>query len=227
MALPTIQQGIPYFYVIGIDQNGNIITSTNPSSVNIAQMGGVPTQMGNTDNVAQNNIPAYGTYLFNGSNVWERWKDVSGLGDGTVFGMAGVGNFAWNGATWDEQRTPTIFKTATATTSGNNDVWTPATNKRFRLMAFLIDVTANAAISGGGAILEIVLQDSTTPIGLGFSLWVPTVTVTTMQGGYTSGWCLLGNGVKSVAQNNALNANLSATLTSGEVRINAIGTEEV
>lgn len=131
----------------------------------------------------------------------------------------------FNGATWDRRRTPSVFKTVTATASGDNAVWTPAAGKKFRLMRYVIYVTADAARAAAGDV-EIILRDATTAIGVGFSVYVPGAAGTTFVADASSGWCDLGNGFLSAAANNVLNVNLSAALTAGEVRVVAIGTEE-
>lgn len=134
--------------------------------------------------------------------------------------------FVYNGATWDRKRSPNIFKTVTATASGDTAVWTPASGKKFRLVGFFLMLTNEAAISGGGADLDIVLRDGTTAMGIGMSLYVPQVTGTTVPGASGISPPLLGNGILSATANNVLNINLSATLTSGKIRITAFGTEE-
>jgi hypothetical protein len=123
-------------------------------------------------------------------------------------------------------RTPDTRKTVATATTGNTALWTPTSGKKFRLMRFLVNVTANAATSGG-AVLTIDFQDSTTGLTLGQSVFVPATAVTT--GGppmLHSGWIDLGNGYLSAVANNVLNLNLSAALTSGVVNVVAVGTEE-
>jgi hypothetical protein len=131
----------------------------------------------------------------------------------------------YNGTNWNFPRTPTTFKAASATASGNTAVWTPTAGKKFRLMRYRIDVSAAAATSGGGT-LDFFFQDSSTALGIGFSCYVPAASVTTAVGAPTSGWCDMGNGFLSAAANNVLNINLSAALTAGAVRIVVCGTEE-
>jgi hypothetical protein len=132
----------------------------------------------------------------------------------------------FNGTSWDRLRVPTIFKTATATASGDTALWTPTSGKKFRLLRYKIEVTADAATSGG-ADIDIQLRDSTTGLaGAAMSLYVPGTSVTTTAGRISSGWVDLGNGQLSAAANNVLNINLSAALTSGKARVVAVGTEE-
>lgn len=122
-------------------------------------------------------------------------------------------------------RTPIVFKTATATASGDTGVWTPTSGKKFRVMKYSIEVTGDAATSGG-AVIDIVLRDATTAIGVGASVFVPLAGGTVFSAGYSTGWIDLGNGYISTATNAVLNVNLSATLTGGKVRVVVAGTEE-
>jgi hypothetical protein len=133
--------------------------------------------------------------------------------------------YRYNGATWDRQRSATIFKTITATASGDTALWTPTSGKKFRIMRYMVEITANAATSSGAEI-DVVLRDNTTVTPAAFSVYVPAVAVTTAVGRNGSGWIDFGNGILSATINNVLNVNLSATLTSGKVRIVVCGTEE-
>lgn len=92
-------------------------------------------------------------------------------------------------------------------------------------MRYRIEVTADAATSGGGEI-DIVLRDSTTATAHAASVYCPAVAATTFGAGYESGWIDVGNGQLSAAANNVLNINLSAALSSGKVRVVCCGTEE-
>jgi hypothetical protein len=151
-------------------------------------------------------------------------SDATSLGSFTSVSV-GSANFGWNGASWDRLRTPATFKSAAATSSGNTAVWTPGASKKFRLMRYKIDVSQDAAQSSGG-VITIGLQDNTTDVGLSQSVFVPGAAATTMGPGWTSGWIDLGNGRISSTINQLLNVNLSAALTSGTVRVVAIGCEE-
>jgi len=139
----------------------------------------------------------------------------------------GIGNSA------QALRTPAIFKTVAFTTATSTAVWTP-TSKKFRLMRFMIDLTSNASQTVGG-VLSISLNDggtafgggsNTTNNGIAFSVFVPTTTVTTGFGGYTTGWIDLGNGYLSTTAGNALNIAISTALVNGTVSISVCGTEE-
>lgn len=134
-------------------------------------------------------------------------------------------NAAFNGTSWERLRTANVFKTVTATASGDTAVWTPAAGKKFRLLGYTIEVTGEAA-TAGGARIEIVLRDNTTAIGCGSSVYVPNAGGTVMGAEYNSGQRTIGNGKLSAVADQILNVNLSAALSAGVVRVNAWGTEE-
>lgn len=117
-----------------------------------------------------------------------------------------------------------VVKSTTATASGGTAVWTPAAGKKFRLMGYQIQLTANAAVAAG-AVVHIDLFDGATFLTR-HSFFVPTTAVTTTPGAYTTPWIDLGNGFLSSAANNGLSITLSAALTSGEASIVASGSEE-
>lgn len=200
-------------------QYGDIASSTN-----IAQIGGIATQMG-VSNGTLANLPMFALGLSNGGTSIDVWREPNGLGDGQNFGMATMASYLFRGdGNWDKQRTPLTFKTATATASGNTAVWTPTSGKKFRLMGYIIYVTNDASLASAGDI-DITFQDATTGLGFGFSLFVPSAAGTTI-GQNDSKWISLGNGYLSGTANNVLNVNLSTALATGKVRITAIGTEE-
>lgn len=77
---------------------------------------------------------------------------TTGGGDG-VAGSAGgmlaiVWNVLFNGATWDRQRTPSVFKTVSlGAGTTETTIWTPAAGKKFRLMGFLLTVGAASTLT--------------------------------------------------------------------------------
>lgn len=131
---------------------------------------------------------------------------------------------AGDGVNWPAIRTPTVFRTATATAAGDTTVWTPAAGKKFRLMRYRIDITGQAIQAVAGNI-EITLIDNATAMNIGNSVYVPAIALNQF-GAYSSGWIDLGNGYLSLVANNTLDVNLSAALTAGELRIQTAGTEE-
>lgn len=161
---------------------------------------------------------------FNG-NVPDAFN--SGNQEPNSTGMLVIGyQYMFNGSTWDKVRTASTFKTAKATASGDTAVWTPAAGKRFVLLGYEIMVTANAAQAVAG-VLDVVLRDAAAPIGQGLSVFVPGAAGAAFAANASTGWVsLLGLGYQSAAINQALNVNLSAALTAGTVRVNAVGTEE-
>jgi hypothetical protein len=126
---------------------------------------------------------------------------------------------------YQRKRNVGVFKTTTATSSVGTNLWQPAAGKKFRLMRYMIQATGDVAISGGG-VVDVVLKDSTTGLAAAFSFYAPATAGTTAGGGATSGWVDLGNGILSTTADNILVVGLSATLTSGKVRVIACGTEE-
>lgn len=121
---------------------------------------------------------------------------------------------------------PNIFKTASITASGNTAIWTPANGKKFRLMGYQIETSENASLAAG-AVVTLQFYDANVPIPIAHEDFVPTTAVTTVTGnGLETGFVSLGNGVLSSAINNALSLNLTATLSTGTVRVNVNGTEE-
>jgi hypothetical protein len=126
-------------------------------------------------------------------------------------------------------RAADVFKSsAPVSVSGNSTVWTPSTGKRFRLLRYCIEVTAEASKVTTAGILAIALQDSTTDMGLTHSVYLPSTSVATTPGlCYSTGWVDLGGiGFLSAAADNVLNVNLAFPLNSGKVRVRAAGTEE-
>jgi hypothetical protein len=119
---------------------------------------------------------------------------------------------------------PTSFKSVQATASGNTALWTPASGKKVRIVAFKIIVTGNSTQAVAG-VLTFGLQDNTTDIGLSHDVFVPSIAITS-QFDYDSGWITLGNGRLSGVANNVLNINLSAALLTGDCRVICMGDEE-
>lgn len=127
--------------------------------------------------------------------------------------------------TWDRGRTATKFASIGATSSGDTAVYTPTSGKKFRILRYSIECTADVATSGG-SVIDIVLRDSSTALGFGSSIFAPAVAGTTFGAGHSTGWRDVSNGYQSTTINNVLNVNLSATLTSGKVRVNVALCEE-
>lgn len=207
-------------YTNGATAQGNFSLSVTESSLpGIVQL---------TPNLGSNGgiFPVstlYALAVVDGVTVYGQYTQSGGSGIPASLGM-----FTTTAASSTSvmARTPAVFKTVQATASGNTALWTPTSGKKFRLMRFIVDCTANAAISGGGVVVTVTFQDATTAINLAFDIFVPTTAVTTTEGGYTSGWIDIGNGYLSTTANNVLNVNLSSTLTTGNIRVTCAGTEE-
>jgi hypothetical protein len=122
-------------------------------------------------------------------------------------------------------RTPNIFRTAKATATGTQAIWTPATGKKFRLMRFKIQITADSAQTTG-ADVDFDLQDGATSLNLTHTVFIPTAAATVLAGYYESGWIDIGNGYLSTAANNVLNLVFTAVGFAGTVRVITAGNEE-
>ncbi len=222
------------FFQIAISAlTSGTVSGTVTLRANPPQSSGVAASQTGTWTVGSNSatgsaIPANAFFigLQNGSGNLTGWTVSSAQGDGGASGStAATSQVVYNGSTYDRIRTPVIVKTATATASGDTAVWTPTSGKKFRLMRFMITLTANVSLAAG-AVEEVIFRDSTTAMPVGFSEFVPTTAVTTNQGGFTSGWVDIGNGILSATANNVLNINLGTALATGECRILVCGTEE-
>lgn len=165
------------------------------------------------------------TMGINDINGQTRVVDAGSVGDGPNYPMA-VMMYGRNSTQTVRRRIADTLKTVSATASGNTAIWTPGASKKFRLMRFKVLIPANAAISGGGVVLTVKFQDATTDIGVSVDVFIPTTAVTTAMGAFSSGWIDLDHGALSAAANNVLNVNLSATLTTGNVRVIVAGMEE-
>ncbi|SRR6266436_3851551 len=213
MPLTTVQQGAPYTWMIQADGNGN------PSSAAATTAGGGSVPISNGVSLVQ-------------IGGWDGGSSVVSLRSAVADNIASVNTLLaatglFNGTTnsVDRQREINIFKTITLTASGTASLWITNSGKKFRLMKLLIIVTGNAAAAAAG-LLEIILLDGGTAIGLGVSVFIPAAAGTVFSPEFNSGWIDLQNGVLSSAANNILQVNLSFALTAGEVRIIAVGGEE-
>ncbi len=138
-----------------------------------------------------------------------------------------VGGVTDGAGTYATARIPNVFKTAVATAAGNTAAWTPTSGKKFRLLRYQIELTANVSLTAG-AVITISFQDATTAMPIAHDVYVPTTAVTTTAGdAYNSGWIDLGGlGILSATANNVLNVNLGSALATGNCRVNVAGTEE-
>jgi hypothetical protein len=212
-----------------------VITGTGTVNVGVAASGGVQglavlntPQVGTTQNIRSSvNLSALGDNQVNENFFADNGGNKNPLAVGNwVYGGAfsGAADAARQG--WSKMRTPTVFRTLSATASGNTTIWTPGTGNKFRLLKLFIQVTDNASLTSGG-ILVIDIQDATTSTNITFSVFVPTTAVTTVIGDGAEIQLDLGQfGILSAAANNTLNVNLSVALITGACRIIAMGTEE-
>jgi hypothetical protein len=144
----------------------------------------------------------------------------------SFYGGAFSGSANATRVAWTKARTSTIFRRLKTAAAGPTALWTPGTGNKFRLLAFKIQITANASLAAG-AVVDIALLDAAASLNLEHSVFIPTAAGTTIAGAYETGWIDTGYfGSLSALANNVLNVTLSTALATGSVNIVAAGTEE-
>lgn len=107
-------------------------------------------------------------------------------------------DYRYNGATWDRQRIPSVFKNLSAVViTSETTIWTPAAGKKFRLMGY--------CLSQGVATGAVTLKDNTAGTTI---LILPANTI-----GVAFCSNFNGNGILSAAINNVLTATGASTET--------------
>lgn len=159
---------------------------------------------------------------------------ANSAGQGNFYPLI-VGNYNYGGAFsgtpnaalsgWSRARTPTVFRRLTTAAVGPTAIWTPGANNKFRLLKYIIEVTANAQIAAAG-VLTISLLDAAADIAQDHQVFVPSAAGTNFQVDDYLTVDLGSFGILSSAANNALNVTLSSALSSGAVNIIVMGTEE-
>lgn len=138
---------------------------------------------------------------------------------------ASMSGFYKVGSPLELSRTPTIFKTANVFAAGSTTIWTPAAGKKFRLMAYRVLISGDAAMAAANK-QNIALTDGGVNIGQQDDVFLPAVSGTTPTL-YVGPWVIYpSNGYLSTAANNVLAVNLGFAITTGGVRLNFCGTEE-
>ncbi len=92
-----------------------------------------------TDTTLGGGIQAVGLVGFEGTS-YARIRTVNGVADGATTGLLAGGQYGWNGAGWDKQRSNNAHKYQEylSLTNGQHlEIWTPAAGKKFRLMNVL------------------------------------------------------------------------------------------
>ena len=106
-------------------------------------------------------------------------------------------NYVYNGATWDRERTPNVFKPQSAVAIGTEaTVWTPGAGKKFRLMGGIISVGTLAG--------DVVFRDNTAGTTIAVISCVPVGESVAFD---------FGNGILSATANNVLTADGPAAST--------------
>ena len=126
---------------------------------------------------------------------------------------------------YEIQRTPTKYKTALVTASGNTAIWTPSAGKKFRLLGYVAQVTGNS-ILGTAAVVDCDFREGNTSIGHAFSAFIPLLSLGSLGGAPPIPYNFPGNGYLATTADAVLNLNLSSALTGGGIRVSVFGTEE-
>lgn len=126
-----------------------------------------------------------------------------------------------------KKRGATVSKSPASllTASGDNDVWQPASGKKWRLMKYRIVVMGNSTISGGG-IQTFTFKDESANTEIVEKCYVPGTALNTSGVLFDSGLVDLDNGIISATANNTLELVLGSAFTAGGVHVLAIGMEE-
>lgn len=124
------------------------------------------------------------------------------------------------------ERIADTVKSASASASGDNAIWTPAAGKRFRLLGVMLTLTADATLAVAGRV-ALTFRDGTAPLSLVLHVSLGTLAVSGLLGSQQlTPWLPLGNGILSAAADRALNLNLSVALLTGTIEVVCAGTEE-
>lgn len=144
---------------------------------------------------------------------------------------------------WDPPSVPTIvasgnqqqlvhapdkFRVVAANAAGATALWTPA-GKKFRLLRVSIQPTPDVSISsapGNGISTVVDLLDGGISLNVNAAFWVPKNVPASPQTNVPLVMDLGPIGYLSQAMGNVLNVNLPQALTTGFMRVEAMGTEE-
>jgi hypothetical protein len=151
---------------------------------------------------------------------WGSWGDTTGAGVRAL--LTGAESLVFDGTFFERLRTPVIFKSTPISAVGSTAVWTPAGGKKFRLMAYMIEVPGGATLAALG-IETIALLDAAGAIGISHQISLPNAADAVNR---SSPWVILGNGILSAVANNVLNGNLATVLAAGAIVVHTAGTEE-
>jgi len=151
------------------------------------------------------------------------FSDADALATASLYNV-GARDYVFNGTTWERYRGGGLLaKSVDATAAGSSAVWTPASGKKFRLLAFEVNIGDDATIGVAG-VETIRLLDSATRIwGVQTQLGTTALTTDVTEQHIVT---LPPNGYLSAAANNVLNVSLGTVLATGVVSVNAWGLEE-
>lgn len=154
--------------------------------------------------------------------TWDRLRATGDQYDAIASVAAGVlnvesRNLIYNGANWDRNRTQNIFVTAKITAAGSTALYTAAAGDYWRLMAYTIEFTGDAAPAATGDV-DAQFFEGATALPIAHSIYCVAAGNTIADRTETS--LKLGNGLLAAATGSTLNIDLSAALTTGYARVN-------
>lgn len=127
---------------------------------------------------------------------------------------------------WSKRRMATIFKTVAFSGAGNTAIYTPPAGNKWRLLGFVIRLSANSTTAAAG-VLNVSLNDNGVAMGIQFDIFLPATGAAVAGAVYDTGWIPLGDfGILAAAVATPINVNLSAALSAGNGRIIAAFVEE-
>lgn len=139
-----------------------------------------------------------------------------------------LGSALYNPATnnSENQRTPTTWKISGGLASGTVVIWTPAANKRYRVMGVSVAIGSGATLAAAGD-LVLTWDDQGAPLFRMRASLPVTGSVPSIAGGLLLTWNLPGNGYLAPSTANSLRLGIATALTgSSQLDAMAWGTEE-
>lgn len=125
---------------------------------------------------------------------------------------------------FNKARTPTVFRTVSATALGSTAIWTPGAGNKVRLLKYCIQLTADASLAVAGHLIATFL-DAAVATNLTHEWFVPAAALAANN--YEPINIDLGFfGMFSTAANNVLNISLGTALATGSLRVTTFGVED-
>lgn len=126
-----------------------------------------------------------------------------------------------------KKRGATVSKSPSSllTSAGDNDVWQPASGKKWRLMKYRIVVMGNSTLSSAG-IQTFTFKDENANTSIVEKCYVPATALNNSGVLFDTGLVDLDNGIISATADNTLELVLGTAFNAGGAHVLAIGMEE-